>query len=264
MRTRILLSQVNRLLVVVFGLLAWGCGVPDALADAVLPAEHDIDPAAQSAADKQIAVVEPRPFTKEGRGEIALGLGTIASDVFLVYLPVTLRGGYHFKEWISLEASASFMGCYGNAVGDNLERAAEQRCHRVLKSSYRQLTQQNLDLTHVGHVIMREYQVARFNVNPVWSPFVGKFALINDVIVHFDFNLSVGLGAVLVELMSQEHWGKSQIKASFEGNLGAGFRFVFQNLIGVRLDFREYLYGKQEKRGLATSSEFSLSLSLLL
>ena len=215
-----------------------------------------------SAEEKQIVSVEGRPFSKEGRGEISLGLGTIASDVFVVYLPVTLRGGYHFREWMSLEASASFMGCYGDEVGPNFERGTDQRCHRVMKSSFKQLTEENLELTHVSHVVLEAYQVARFNVNPVWSPFMGKFALAGSAIVHFDLNLSAGLGVVLVEQIIDE-LGGHEIKASFEGNLGAGVRFVFLDLVGVRFDFRQYLYGRQEN-GLATASEFSLSVSFLL
>ncbi len=239
------------------------CFALTAFADDTIQLTQDTYGAEASSDQKQIAVVEPRPFTKEGRGELALGLGTIASDVFLVYLPVTLRGAYHFKEWISLEATASFMGCYGDDIGPNLERAADQRCQRVLKSSYRQLTQENLNMTHVSHVVMKEYQVARFALNPVWSPFVGKFALGNDAIAHFDVNLSAGLGAVLVEAILDEV-GHREIRASFEGNLGAGLRFVFMDQLGVRFDFRQYLYGKQNDNGLATASEVTLSFSVLL
>lgn len=264
MKAHINLSQVNILLAMLVLSTALGIGMTPAWAEDVASVELDSYGAAQSADDKQLAVVEPRPFTKEGRGEITLGLGTIASDVFLVYLPVTLRGAYHFKEWISLEASASFMGCYSNEVGDDLQRASGQKCHRILKSSYRQLSQENLNMTHVGHVIMREYQVARFNINPVWSPFVGKFSLGNDAIVHFDLNLTAGLGAVIVEWMDEENHGSSDIRASFEGNLGIGLRFVFWNVFGLRLDFREYLYGKQEGHGLATASELMLGFSFLL
>jgi len=216
-----------------------------------------------SAELKQIVTVEQRPFSKEGRGALSLGLGTIASDVFVVYLPITLRGGYHFREWMSLEASASFMGCYSDDVGSNLERGAGQRCQRVMKSSFKQLTEKNLNLTHVSHVVLEEYQVARFNINPIWSPFVGKFALGNSSIVHFDLNLTAGLGAVIVEQMIDE-LGNHELKASFEGNLGAGVRFVFLDFVGLRFDFREYLYGKQDDNGLATASELSLSVSFLL
>lgn len=238
--------------------------VPGAYAEApIVVSDEVLYDASASADQKQIAVVEPRPFTKEGRGELMLGLGTIASDVFLVYLPLTLRGAYHIKEWMSVEASASFMGCYSDAVGPNLERAADQRCQRVLKSSYRNLTEQNLDMTHVSHVVMKEYQTARFAINPVWSPIVGKFALANDAIAHFDLNFTAGLGAVIVEKITDEV-GNRATKASFEGNLGAGVRFVFMDMLGVRLDFRQYLYGKQDDEGLATASELTLGFSVLL
>lgn len=79
--------------------------------------DPDRDEVMDSAAEKAIAVIETRPFTKAGRGEIALGIGTIASDIFLIYLPVTLKGAYHFKEWVSLELSASYMGCFSDETG---------------------------------------------------------------------------------------------------------------------------------------------------
>ncbi len=231
--------------------------------DETVVVQTDAFDAMTSSELKQIVTVEQRPFTKEGRGELALELGTIASDVFVVYLPITLRGGYHFREWIALEASASFMGCYSDDVGPNLERGAGQRCQRVMKSSFNQLTKENVNLTHISHVVLEEYQVARFDINPVWSPFVGKFALGNTAIAHFDLNVTAGLGVVLVEQMIDE-LGNHEIKASFEGNLGAGVRFVFLDFVGLRLDFREYLYGKQKDRGLATASELSLGVSFLL
>ena len=93
-----------------------------------------------SAHEKALAVIEPRPFAKAGRGEISVGIGTIASDIFLVYMPVTLRGAYHFKEWVSLELSASFMGCFSDEVGEDQTRAGKQKCMRFLTPSYDKLT----------------------------------------------------------------------------------------------------------------------------
>lgn len=248
---------------ILFALLIWSIPLSAFSQDEAPQSDDDSYSAMSSAGQKQVAVVEHRPFSKAGRGEIALGLGTIASDVFLVYLPVTLRGAYHIKEWIAVEAAASFMGCYGDSTGPNLERASEQRCHRVLKSSFRRLTEEDLDMTHVSHVVIQEYQTARFSADAIWSPVMGKFALGNSVIAHFDLNLAAGLGVVLVEQIMDES-GSREIKASFEGNLGVGTRMVFMDRFGVRLDFREYLYGKQEDRGMAAASELTLSFSVML
>ena len=227
------------------------------------PEEETFNPM-QSASQKAIASIEPRPFTKEGRGEISLGLGTIASDIFLVYLPVTLRGAYHFKEWVSLELAASYMGCFSSDVGENQTRAADQKCMRILTPTYDRLMGSSADQLQLRSVKIKEYETARFALNPVFSPFMGKFALANDQIAHFDLNVSAGLGLQIVETPDDTEIGKLHYHASFEGNFGLGIRFVFLDFVGLRLDFREYLFGKQNDKGLGTSSEFSLSVSFLL
>ncbi len=217
-----------------------------------------------SAHEKALAVIEPRPFTKAGRGEISVGIGTIASDIFLVYMPVTLRGAYHFKEWVSLELSASFMGCFSDEVGEDQTRAGKQKCMRFLTPSYDKLTGNEADLTQLRSLTLQEYQTARIELNPVFSVFMGKFALANRAIAHFDLNLTAGLGVLIVEALKRGDVGKFETKASFEGNLGLGVRFVFLDFVGLRIDFREYLFGKQRDKGLGTASEFTLGVSFLL
>ena len=218
----------------------------------------------QSASEKAIAVVEPRPFTKAGRGEISLGIGTIASDIFLVYLPVTIRGAYHFKEWVSLELSASYMGCFSDETGTNQVRASGQKCMRFTTPTYDRLMGDTASQTQLRSVQLKEYEVARIAVNPVFSPFMGKFALANQGIAHFDLNLTAGLGVQIVETPNTVEIGAINYGATFEANLGLGVRFVFLDFVGLRMDFREYLFGKQNNKGLGTSSEFSLSVSFLI
>lgn len=217
-----------------------------------------------SSLEKNIAIVEQRPFQKAGRGELALGLGVMASDIFVAYSPVTLRGAYHIKEWVSLELSASYMGCFSNDVGDNQTRAAGQHCMRYLTPTYDHLVGSQSDATQLRSVTIQEYEVARFALNPVFSLFAGKFALLNRGIAHFDFNLSAGLGVQIVEMTPETQNDAIDYGATFEGNLGAGVRFVFLNWVGLRLDFREYLFGKQRGKGLGVASELTLSVSFLL
>ena len=93
---------------------------------------------------------------------------------------------------------------------------------------------------------------------------MGKFALANRGIAHFDLNLTAGLGVQIVETPDTVEIGAIKYGASFEGNLGIGVRFVFLDFVGLRMDFREYLFGKQNDKGLGTASEFSLSVSFLI
>ena len=226
--------------------------------------DPDRDEVMDSAAEKAIAVIETRPFTKAGRGEIALGIGTIASDIFLIYLPVTLKGAYHFKEWVSLELSASYMGCFSDETGENQVRASGQKCMRFLSPSYEHLTSDAAGLAQLRSITIEEYQVARVDIAPVFSVFMGKFALANQGIAHFDLNLSAGLGLLVAEMPDPNEIGKINYGFSVEGAFGLGLRFVFRNLVGLRLDFREYMYGKQRGKGLGTASELTLGVSFLL
>ena len=250
-RARLVLGRV-----LMSGALLW-CSVAQAS-----PGNDAAREAMESAAETELVTLEKRPFAKAGRGELSLGISTIASDIFLVYMPVTLRGAYHFKEWVSLELSASYMGCFTNDVGDNQTRAAGQGCMRFLTPTYDNLIKRQNE-TELRGVTIKEYQVARFALNPVFSVFMGKFALAGEGIAHFELNVTAGLGVQIVEMPGKT---RSHIEygASFEGNLGAGVRFVFMNFVGLRMDFREYLFGKQRDKGLGTASEFSLSVSFLL
>ena len=155
------------------------------------------------------------------------------------------------------------MGCFSDEVGDNLARSASQKCMRVLTPTYDRLSDTSGE-TQLRGVTIKEYQVARFGLNPVFSPFMGKFSLMNRAIVHYDLNLTVGLGLLIVEMPDNVQIGKINYGTSFEGNFGIGLRFVFLNFVGLRLDFREYLFGKQNDKGLGTSSEIALSVSFLL
>ena len=217
----------------------------------------------QSALEKSISVVEPRPFEKTGHGEFAFGLSTIASDIFVVYLPVSLRGGYHFKEWVSLELAASFMGCFSNETGDDLTRGASQKCMRFMTPGYDHL-KETANQTQLRSITIDQYQVARFVLNPIFSPFNGKFSLMNSAIVHYDLNVTAGLGVQILETLDKTNIGSIQYGASFEGNFGLGIRFIFVDFVGLRIDFREYLYEKKRNKSLGTASEFGLSVSFLL
>lgn len=217
-----------------------------------------------SAQEKELAVIEKRPFSKAGRGEISIGLGTVASDIFVIYMPVTLRGGYHFKEWAALEASASYMGCFSGAVGENQTRAAGQRCMRFLTPTYDRLTGRQSSETQLRSVKILEYSVARFALTPVFSLFMGKFALANRGIAHFDLNIAAGVGVQVVETPAPRAGDSIGYHAAFEGNFGLGMRFVFLDFVGLRFDFREYLFGRQNGKGLGTSAEFTLGVSFLL
>ena len=235
--------------------------------DAVSASEQlgDFESAASASADnKAISVVQPRDFTKAGKVEITPGLAVIPTDIFMTYLPLDLRIAYHFNEAVSLELSSSFLGCFSSESGDHQERTYRQHCLRFPTPLYDKLTVNEQEITQIRNVSLKELQVARFYLNPVWTPFYGKFSALNAQIVHYDFSLTAGVGVLLTETPDETDISNRFINAAFEGNLGFGLRFMFREFFGLRFDFRQFLYMKQEGRGLGTSSEFSLGLSFMI
>ena len=121
---------------------------------------------------------------------------------------------------------------------------AGQHCMRFLTPSYDRLTGSQSSDTQLRGVKIKEYSVARVALAPVFSVFMGKFAVANRGIAHFDLNVAA-------------------FSNSIDGR-GIGMRFVFLDFVGLRLDFREYLFGRQNDKGLGTAAEFALSVSFLL
>lgn len=211
----------------------------------------------------EISTLQKRRFSKAQKFEISPTLGVIPSDIFVVYLPLTLRMAYHFNEALSLELQSSFLGCFSSKVGPNQTRAASQNCLRFMSPAYQRLSSSNKNITQIRNIAIQEWQTARFALNPVWAPFFGKFSLANNSIVHFDLHITAGIGLLLTETID-ENTQNIQIHPNFEGNLGAGLKFFFLQFLGLRFDFRTYLFPKQKNKGLGTATEFSVGLSFLI
>ncbi|MFA5623663.1 MAG: outer membrane beta-barrel domain-containing protein [Bradymonadales bacterium] len=211
-----------------------------------------------------LSTLQSRRFSKSKKFELTPSIAVIASDIFVIYLPLTLRLAYHFNEAVSLDFQASYMGCFSGKVGKSQTRAASEHCLRFLSAGYERLTGRYQSATQIRNIAIQEWQVARFHLNPIWAPFYGKFSLANKSIVHFDLHITAGIGLLLVETIGREDAQKVKLHPVFEGNLGFGMKFFFHDFLGLRFDYRSYLFPKQRKKGLGTASELSVGLSFLL
>lgn len=115
---------------------------------------------------KQIKVVQKKDFTKNKRFELGIDLGFACGD-WEDLLAVGIRAGYHFNEYLALQAR--FL--YGAVSWENetLKQAKEADAY-VAKS--------NLMLTAGASV--------------VFTPFYGKLSVFGDIIPKYDLNVSVG------------------------------------------------------------------------
>ncbi len=70
----------------------------------------------------------------------------------------------------------------------------------------------------------------------IWNPVRGKFAIFSSQLAHFDLYLAAGAGAL--GTISSE----SKERVAFAGNVGVGVRLLFNQLVAVRLDYRQFFY----------------------
>lgn len=187
---------------------------------------------------RDLAVVQKRLFTKDGRLEFTVFGGIIPNDPFLTYVPVGGRVNYYFVESLSVEVAGAYTGV-----------RKETDLKSFLKNN--ENIQANTDLL--------DQQIWRANAVVVWSPFYGKMALLDDYLSHFDINLAAGLGVVQTESPTVDRDG-TQKEIKPEGALGAGFRFFLTDWFALRLDYRQGIFQKVGG-GVSTPSELTLGFS---
>ncbi|MDX9721543.1 MAG: outer membrane beta-barrel domain-containing protein [Myxococcota bacterium] len=251
-------------------LASWAPGVvlaQEALAPSASMATVDAGPSEAEIQEtwgekRVIRTLQKRLFAKFARLEFTGFLGIVPNDPFVFYMPIGLRVDYHFNEAFALEFASSFLGCFTGDVSGDQERGIEQGCLRIASDLKNELISEKGERTRINTITLLDQQVARFGLAAMWSPFFGKVAVMNDSLVHFDVNLVGGAGLVVLESINPDTLRDVAFDFSFEGVLGAGFKFYFGERYGIRADFRQYIYQKQRGSGTASPSEISLGFSV--
>src|SRR5690606_3921008 len=161
-------------------------------------------------------------------------LGIIPNDPFVFYMPIGLRYNYHFNEAFAIEVAPSFTGCFTGNVGDDQARGIDEGCLRVASDLKGELEDEKKERTQISSIRLLDQQVMRADVTAMWSPVFGKVAVLNDSLIHFDFNLVGGAGFLLTESIDPEDLTKVKYRPTFEGVVGAGFKFYFGDRFGIR------------------------------
>lgn len=204
-----------------------------------------------------IRTLQRRLFAKFGRLEFSIFGGLVPNDPFIFYMPIGLRFDYHFNEAFALEVSGSFLGCFtGNRTAKS---DPSEACLRVNSDLKEDLEVRKQERTGVQQIKLLDQQVTRIDVAAMWSPFFGKVAVMNDELVHFDVNIVGGAGFLLTESLNDRL--EVEFRPTIEAVVGLGFKFYFGGRFGVRADFRQYIYPK-ENGGTANPSEITLGFSV--
>lgn len=188
---------------------------------------------------RAIKVVQRRRFPMSRRIEITIFAGTIPNDPFLVYLAGGARVAYSFNEDWGLELS----GAYTHGFDTMLRKDLEDR-DALVKAR------------------LRDHVVTRFGLAGIYSPIYGKFAFANRKLGHFKLYFLACAGA---------YYARPERQAGLDGGvlpewgLGLGIRFFIDNLLSIRLEFRQRMALKETAEGesgvyFSYPSEISLGL----
>lgn len=205
-----------------------------------LPELDDDDPM-YWAEMRQVYTMQHRAFLKEGRFAATLYGGIIPNNIFEQYFPVGLRLNYYIMENIGLELSGSY----------NFNR----------QTQLNDIVEDEAGIAASGSVLIGDTQRSHTTAGVKWSPVYGKFTFYDDNLFYFDMYAFGGAGVVVAQTQS-DHGADPSTTAKPEGVLGAGIAAYLGQHLGVRIDYRQFVFQKVEGiGGVANPSEVSLGVS---
>lgn len=204
-----------------------------------LPDRVDTDPL-YWAEMRDVYTMQQRAFLKEGRLSATLYAGMIPNNIFEQYFPVGFRANYYLLENIGMELSTNY--AFGRRT-DLLDMVEDPR--GIGSNS----------------VLLGDIQLSHNTFGVQWSPVYGKFAFNNTGLFYLDMYVLGGAGLVIVQTETDVNTDPATT-AKPEGVLGAGAAIYIGEHLGVRLDFRQFMFLKPSTiGGVATPSEVSLGAS---
>ena len=191
---------------------------------------------------REIKSIQKRLFLKEARHSFSIYSGTIPNDDFFVYFPIGARWNYYFNEDFSVEAWGEYLIVENSDLNDFLEGNFNQSLLVDVPQSLAWMA----------------------GADVLWSPLHGKLALFTSKLAHFDFHLAFGAGAIgtnVAEFDVIDEAGDLKSKVDVSGNVGLGMRLYFNDLMSMRIDYRQYFYAA-EGGGISHPAEVTAGVSI--
>lgn len=174
-------------------------------------------------------------YDKTDRHEFSIFFGVVPNDSFFSYIPLGGRWDFFFTEHFGIEV----FGAYWVSLDGDLKSFLEENQLYPILTEFPQQLQWNA------------------SASIVWNPLHGKLAVFTTKLFHFDFHLSLGVGAIGTQLERSN--GTTDSKVDVAGHLGVGLRFYVNDLIAIRADYKQFLYGAES--GVAAPAEFTVGVS---
>lgn len=165
-----------------------------------------------------------------GKFEASVNVGVLPNDFFYMGFPINVRLDYHMTDDLALELSVSYVLTNNSDLHDFLEcptggTTCPNYLDRVNKPT-RPFLLTALDLAY--------------------APFHGKLGIFDKKIASFDLGLLVGAGLIGAEVDESQGLASPERVFKPAGHWGAGFRFFFTETVGMRIDYRHFVYKPQD------------------
>ncbi|HCP44696.1 MAG TPA: hypothetical protein DIU15_01480 [Deltaproteobacteria bacterium] len=207
-----------------------------------------------------IKVIQKKFFLKYRRLEVTPQVGYVGNDNFIRRFSLGAGIAYHINDLLSFEVSVNYLPNLG-------------------ETDYKPLTKRFQNEDEVVPDISRVVMLSSLNVG--LAPIYGKVELGTLRIINYDLYFTAGMGIAYsvddTEIIRQDECTgntpqqNKQIESCrfvnqvhLTTNAGGGFRIVFNEWIGVRIDARQYTHIEQVYRegdiGLEMKQNFMISL----
>ncbi|MBS2023836.1 MAG: outer membrane beta-barrel domain-containing protein, partial [Deltaproteobacteria bacterium] len=174
----------------------------------------------------RIHVVEKRPFTEAGRGELSIFGPVQINSKFTTHIGAALEFAYHLRENIAVQAGVLYNPY---AVQSSLTEELVTKVHQQPLAA--------------NALLLKAGAMAGLELMPVY----GKINIFDGKILRIGFYLNAGLGGASTRLQIR---GSNDVEGRSFGDtgvrlmaaLGAGFRVFLGERFTLRLEVRDQMY----------------------
>lgn len=158
--------------------------------------------------------IRNRLLLRGGRFEVAPQLGFTLNDAFRRNLLFGAQLNYHLTDSVAVGLTAMGGVAFDSALAERIADERPQRTKSGAFSDVKLLTSAEL----------------------IYTPLVGKFAVVGRYVFGYDFHAIAGLGASLVG------GGEDLDDFAFAPVVGLGMRVFFEDWMAVTFQVRDYIY----------------------
>jgi outer membrane beta-barrel protein len=171
--------------------------------------------------NERIHVLQKKLYTLDGKHDITPFFATSINDKYTSHIGGGLSYSYHLFESLALQVD----GMYVN--GDETS-----------------LTKELKELFQKNPIEPQRMQFKYYAGGDVlWYPIYGKFSLVSELALHYNFYFIGGAGVVGTRVFDPAQ-GKTvdRDSALFAGNVGAGMQLFIIRWLCLKLEFRDIIY----------------------